>query len=64
MHYDHGLFWLTRHKVPWEEAKLSVPTEAEPWPQGKDERISVNSFGVAGSNAHVSSDEIQTCDSY
>ncbi|KAL0932749.1 polyketide synthase [Colletotrichum truncatum] len=40
-------------RIPWEEAKLSVPTEPTPWPAGRDERISVNSFGVAGSNAHV-----------
>lgn len=41
-------------KIAWEEAKLSVPTEPTAWPADRDERISVNSFGVAGSNAHVS----------
>ncbi|KAJ0168676.1 Lovastatin diketide synthase LovF [Colletotrichum tanaceti] len=40
-------------RIPWEEAKLSVPMEPTPWPEDRDERISVNSFGVAGSNAHV-----------
>ncbi|KAF6806607.1 polyketide synthase, partial [Colletotrichum musicola] len=40
-------------KIPWEAAKLRVPTEPESWPEGKEERISVNSFGVSGSNAHV-----------
>ncbi|KAF9871757.1 hypothetical protein CkaCkLH20_10691 [Colletotrichum karsti] len=40
-------------RIPWEEAKLSVPTEPTPFPADRDERISVNSFGVAGSNAHV-----------
>ncbi|KAI8194760.1 Highly reducing polyketide synthase gloL [Colletotrichum sp. SAR 10_65] len=40
-------------RIPWEEAKLSVPTEPTAWPADRDERISVNSFGVAGSNAHV-----------
>ncbi|OBR04132.1 Polyketide synthase [Colletotrichum higginsianum IMI 349063] len=40
-------------RIPWEEAKLSVPTEPTSWPENRDERISVNSFGVAGSNAHV-----------
>ncbi|CAG8974567.1 hypothetical protein HYALB_00004363 [Hymenoscyphus albidus] len=40
-------------KIPFEEAQLTVPTEATPWPQGRHERISVNSFGVGGSNAHL-----------
>ncbi|TDZ16051.1 Highly reducing polyketide synthase gloL [Colletotrichum orbiculare MAFF 240422] len=40
-------------RIPWEEAKLSVPNEPTDWPADRDERISVNSFGVAGSNAHV-----------
>ncbi|KZL86384.1 polyketide synthase [Colletotrichum incanum] len=40
-------------RIPWDEAKLSVPMEPTPWPENRDERISVNSFGVAGSNAHV-----------
>ncbi|OHF03968.1 polyketide synthase [Colletotrichum orchidophilum] len=40
-------------RIPWEEGKLSVPTEPAFWPEDRDERISVNSFGVAGSNAHV-----------
>ncbi|KAK1473062.1 polyketide synthase [Colletotrichum cuscutae] len=40
-------------RIPWDEAKLSVPTEPTFWPADRDERISVNSFGVAGSNAHV-----------
>lgn len=44
-----------RRTVPWEEAKLTVPTEAQPWPKDRCERMSVNSFGVGGSNAHVSS---------
>ncbi|KAK2013652.1 ketoacyl-synt-domain-containing protein [Colletotrichum eremochloae] len=40
-------------KIPWDSAKLRVPIDPEPWPQGKAERISVNSFGVSGSNAHM-----------
>ncbi|OLN96788.1 Lovastatin nonaketide synthase 2 [Colletotrichum chlorophyti] len=40
-------------RIPWAEAKLSVPTDPTAWPANRDERISVNSFGVAGSNAHV-----------
>lgn len=30
-----------------------MPTDAVPWPQDRDERASVNSFGVGGANAHV-----------
>lgn len=53
------LFWLGMQitdldlPVPWEAAHLRVPTEPEPWPLDKARRISVNSFGVSGSNAHV-----------
>ena len=40
-------------QVPWEEAKLVVPTKAVPWPSGRMKRVSVNSFGIGGTNAHV-----------
>lgn len=40
--------------VPFEERKLTVPTEALPWPEGRDQVVAVNSFGIGGSNAHVS----------
>ncbi|KAJ5106839.1 hypothetical protein N7456_003514 [Penicillium angulare] len=40
-------------KIPFEECKLHVPIELEQWPQGRAERISVNSFGIGGVNAHV-----------
>lgn len=39
--------------VPWKDAKLVVPTEAMPWPEGRAERMSVNSYGIGGSNTHV-----------
>lgn len=39
--------------VPFEERKLTVPTEALPWPEGRDQVVAVNSFGIGGSNAHV-----------
>ncbi|RMZ82891.1 hypothetical protein DV737_g1950, partial [Chaetothyriales sp. CBS 132003] len=39
--------------IPFESAKLVVPTEATPWPQDRLERVSVNSFGIGGANAHV-----------
>lgn len=39
--------------IPWYSSSLSVPTEPVPWPATKHERISVNSFGIGGTNAHV-----------
>lgn len=40
--------------VPFQKYKLHVPTEVESWPRDRAERISVNSFGIGGVNAHVS----------
>ncbi|RAL13936.1 polyketide synthase [Aspergillus homomorphus CBS 101889] len=40
-------------KIPFEQAKLQVPTEATPWPSDRHERVSVNSFGIGGTNAHL-----------
>lgn len=39
--------------VPFAEKKITVPVKPMPWPQGKAHRISVNSFGIGGTNAHV-----------
>lgn len=39
--------------VPFQERKLTVPTEALPWPENRDQVVAVNSFGIGGSNAHV-----------
>jgi acyl transferase domain-containing protein len=30
-----------------------VPNEPVPWPKDRYERVSVNSFGIGGTNAHV-----------
>ena len=40
-------------QIPFNEANLHVPIEPTPWPAGRPERISVNSFGIGGSNAHA-----------
>ncbi|KAG4443875.1 hypothetical protein IFR05_000641 [Cadophora sp. M221] len=39
--------------IPFETANLIVPTEPTPWPHDRDERVSVNSFGIGGSNATI-----------
>ncbi|KAI1125318.1 acyl transferase domain-containing protein [Nemania abortiva] len=39
--------------IPFAEGGLRVPTDPVPWPQDRDERASINSFGVGGANAHV-----------
>ncbi|KAE9363949.1 hypothetical protein N431DRAFT_474945 [Stipitochalara longipes BDJ] len=40
-------------KIPFKEANLRIPGQPTPWPSDRDERVSINSFGVGGSNAHV-----------
>ncbi|KAL4793757.1 acyl transferase domain-containing protein [Aspergillus venezuelensis] len=42
-------------KIPFESAGLIVPKEETPWPAGKKERISVNNFGVGGTNQPIPS---------
>lgn len=39
--------------IPFRERRLVVPLEPTPWPESRSERVSVNSFGIGGSNAHV-----------
>ncbi|KAH8424223.1 uncharacterized protein LDX57_001981 [Aspergillus melleus] len=39
--------------IPFQEAKLQVPVDPTPWPADRCERISVNSFGIGGTNAHL-----------
>lgn len=40
-------------KIPWEKACITVPVEATPFPEDRRQRISVNSFGLGGANAHA-----------
>ncbi|KAI9037690.1 type I polyketide synthase [Aspergillus affinis] len=40
-------------KIPFHERRLTVPVKATPWPKGRSKRISVDSFGLGGANAHV-----------
>lgn len=40
-------------RIPLDEWKLKVATEVEPWKAPGPVRVSINSFGYGGSNAHV-----------
>lgn len=44
-------------KIKFDEQHLKVPTEVMPWPNEGPRRISVNSFGYGGANAHVILDD-------
>ncbi|KAL4738753.1 hypothetical protein BDV11DRAFT_215729 [Aspergillus similis] len=46
-------FAVPNPRIPFDAAHLVVPTEPTPWPPGRPERISVNSFGITGANAHA-----------
>ncbi|KAL2441685.1 Highly reducing polyketide synthase gloL [Exophiala dermatitidis] len=40
-------------KIPFEAARLIVPLQPTPWPEGRPKRVSINSFGITGANAHA-----------
>ncbi|KAJ5707290.1 Acyl transferase/acyl hydrolase/lysophospholipase [Penicillium malachiteum] len=44
-------------KVPAEEWNIAFPKEITPWPSDGLRRISVNSFGIGGANAHCVLDD-------
>lgn len=41
-------------QVPFSKYNLSVPLKPTPFPSNGLKRVSINSFGIGGSNAHVS----------
>ncbi|KAG4293295.1 hypothetical protein FPRO06_12783 [Fusarium proliferatum] len=38
--------------IPFAEYHLNVPLEPTPFPSDREKRVSINSFGIGGSNAH------------
>ncbi|KAF6820431.1 polyketide synthase [Colletotrichum sojae] len=40
-------------RIPFKSGRLVVPTEPRPWPTDRLERISINSFGIGGTNVHI-----------
>ncbi|KAF2267503.1 hypothetical protein CC78DRAFT_490418 [Lojkania enalia] len=46
-------FSVPNPKIPFEKGNLRVPLESTQWPKDREARVSVNSFGIGGANAHV-----------
>ncbi|EMD62135.1 hypothetical protein GGP41_002398 [Bipolaris sorokiniana] len=44
-------------KIPFEKWNLSIADKAVPWPTSGLRRVSINSFGVGGTNAHAILDD-------
>ncbi|KAH9983756.1 hypothetical protein F4779DRAFT_624510 [Xylariaceae sp. FL0662B] len=40
-------------EVPFQRGKLQVPVDNTTWPKDRRARVSINSFGIGGTNAHV-----------
>ncbi|KAJ4255263.1 hypothetical protein NW757_004776 [Fusarium falciforme] len=47
-------------QIPFKKAKLQVPVEPTPWPQDRQERVSINAFGIGGANAHAIIDSAES----
>lgn len=39
--------------IPFDKWNMSVPTELTPWPVARTKRVSINGFGMGGTNGHV-----------
>ncbi|KAF7524694.1 hypothetical protein G7054_g11326 [Neopestalotiopsis clavispora] len=50
--------------IKWDEWKVKVPTEAVPFPRLPVRRVSINSFGYGGTNAHVVVEGTETMTKY
>ncbi|OJZ82952.1 hypothetical protein ASPFODRAFT_210761 [Aspergillus luchuensis CBS 106.47] len=58
-----NIYFETPHpQIPFQQGKLEVPIDTVPWPEDREARVSVNSFGIGGANAHVILDAFQPRD--
>lgn len=46
-------------RIPFDSWNIQVPTDVVPWPQDRLKRVSVNSFGYGGTNAHAIIDDAE-----
>lgn len=56
---EHGLippnihFHNPNSAIPFDEWNMAVPTKLTPWPVAHTKRMSINGFGMGGTNGHV-----------
>ncbi|KAI3397078.1 hypothetical protein diail_11220 [Diaporthe ilicicola] len=56
---EHGLippnirFHNPNPAIPFDKWNMAVPTELTPWPVARTKRVSINGFGMGGTNGHV-----------
>lgn len=56
---EHGMlppnihFHKANPAIPFDKWNMVVPTSLTPWPEAETKRMSVSSFGMGGTNAHV-----------
>ncbi|KAF4812001.1 Reducing polyketide synthase hmp8 [Colletotrichum tropicale] len=46
-------------RIPFDKWNMVVPTSLTPWPEAETKRMSVSSFGMGGTNAHVVLEEFK-----
>jgi acyl transferase domain-containing protein len=51
-------------KIPFQAKKITIPLRATPWPEDRAQRVSINSFGIGGTNAHVIIDSASEVPAY
>ncbi|OBR11263.1 Reducing polyketide synthase [Colletotrichum higginsianum IMI 349063] len=62
---EHGMippnvhFHKANPRIPFDKWNMVVPTSLTPWPAAETKRMSVSSFGMGGTNAHVVLEEYQ-----
>ncbi|KAJ0335543.1 hypothetical protein COL922a_009083 [Colletotrichum nupharicola] len=52
-------FHKANPRIPFDKWNMVVPTSLTPWPEAETKRMSVGSFGMGGTNAHVVLEEFK-----